>query len=347
MSLQDRYKESAERARQRMLAGAEGTRDDSKQRPAAPEKKRPADDGAKRRSDSDSDSRPAWMISDDDRKPDPVDDRKPDPVGDRPRGGKSGGDRRPTGGDPGARVDPYVDPYRGYTDPKGPTRPAWPDRPAAAFDPAPEPEPTREEIEDARNRDAWTNPDGRSFMGGFLATDPVPLDEYQVRPGLSRWMYSLFHGVPFSRYPTGIRFVMRMDLSSDWERNVILYGNVFGGFLHKDSRVRVRGRLDVESGDLIADEVIHVTEPTDNMVAAQGLMSAGSVRLLTLLIVLALLSVIYGVVLLATGAASALTAIWVGLVAYLQVHWMSALLLVVAIGWLLRRTRRFRRRWRF
>ena len=198
-----------------------------------------------------------------------------------------------------------------------------------------------EEMEEARNRTAWMNPDNGDYLAGYAATDPKVMDERQIRSGIRRWMHSFISGVPFSRYRSGTRFLLRKDELEPWEINVIIYGDLVGGYVNRGARLKVRGRRDNSSGDLIAEEIITDAGPLSGSVATRGLMSAGIVRLLTLFIAVALVFVLYGAVLLLFGAANAVAAFFRMLIQFIKLNWLWMVLLIVGFNWIRRRMRRW------
>ena len=167
--------------------------------------------------------------------------------------------------------------------------------------PAPDPEKEVRRQEAERNYDNWRNPQPDVYLNGSVTTEPRELEEYNFRRGLGRWFYSFIHGVPFPIHRHGRYFTLRSDDIERMERTVIVYGNIVGGYIHKDSKVRVRGRIDSRSGSLIAEEILTDTES----MVINGCLSANVVRLLTFAALSAATVLSYFIVIFATGAFTA------------------------------------------
>ena len=113
--------------------------------------------------------------------------------------------------------------------------------------------------------------------------DCQDLREEEVPRWLPRWMNSLFLGVPFAPARRGTRFVLKPDQYSDeGAQQVVLYGNITGGWVSNGSFVEVVGRrrgggsLQASSIDLLN------TDPPTHLVI-EGQIPALVVWLITLL----------------------------------------------------------------
>ena len=278
--------------------------------------------------------------------PDPYDDDAPPVIDDAAEGardwlGAAGRERPASGGTPTA--------YAPARETTRVTRPMPPEprvthEPTRLPVPVVEPTETAEERERQRNDRAWVNPNAGGYLTGYVADSPTVMGEGNFRRGLGRWFYSFFTGIPYTRQTTGTRFTLRKDDVDSWTRNVIIYGEVYGGFLTRDSRVRVAGRLDPRNGDLIAQDVQIENGPYVSRVDIQRAMSAASVRLVTLAIILLIALIAGPVAMLIAGAATDASNFARNAYAYLRVNLPLLIFYLIIILYILHRIRRWFRR---
>ena len=204
-------------------------------------------------------------------------------------------------------------------------------------------EPTPEEIERARNDAAWLNPNTGEGLVGVLATEPKLLAKNKIRKGFSRWMHSFTSGVPFSIHRSGTSFLFSRDDVEDWRTNVVIYGPIYGGDVHKGDKLKVWGRRDIESGDIIAVEIEKCSEdtPVSQRVDFRKPMNANSVRFLTVVLLIMLVFLLYELMLLVFGAASAVVMFFKLLIRFIELNWIWILLIIFGFNWFRRRLRRW------
>lgn len=169
------------------------------------------------------------------------------------------------------------------------------------LDPAPssasgsaEIDPKREEAR--RQMDGWEKPSSGTWLEGYVASDVHRLETYEVRSGLRRWFYSLWNWVPFPTSRSGFRFLLRSDDINRWERNVLVYGDIYGGSIHRGSNLRLRGRLDARTGDIIARDIRNQDAVSGGRMIVGGVLRPWAVALLSLLALALMLFIIAAIV---------------------------------------------------